>query len=246
VTMQEQVVEIAGLETMVVGDLAAARIVVVLLHGFGMEPTDFAPFAHSLAVPGAFLFPRGPLPAVVEVGVERGRAWWHIDPVARAAALARGPRDFAGEHPTGLSAAREMLGRFLDEVGRRAGSAPPPPLVLGGFSQGGMLACDTFLRAPRPLAGLLLLSASRIAFDEWPPVLGAWGQAPFPYPPVLVSHGKADDDLAFDAGVALRDCLLAAGANVTWVPFDEGHETPLLVWRRLRKLLLGLAGPEKD
>ena len=238
---QEQIVEIAGLETVVVGDLAAARVVVVLLHGFGMEPTDFAPFAHSLAVPGAFLFPRGPLVATVEVGVERGRAWWHIDPVARAAALARGPRDFAGEHPEGLPAAREALGRFLDEVVRRGGSGPPRPLVLGGFSQGGMLACDTFLRAPRPLAGLLLLSASRIAFDEWPALLAAWGHAGFAYPEVFVSHGRADDDLAFSAGEALRDCLVAAGANVTWLPFDEGHETPLLVWRRLRKLFLMLA-----
>jgi phospholipase/carboxylesterase len=239
--MQEQVTEIAGLETTVVGDLGAARIVVVLLHGFAMEPADLSPFAHSLAVPGAFLFPRAPLAATVEPGVQRGRAWWHIDPVARAAALARGPRDFAGEHPDGLPAARATLGRFLDEVGATGGGLAGRPLVLGGFSQGGMLACDTFLRAPRPLAGLALLSASRIAFDEWPPLLAAWGRAPFPYPPVFASHGRADTDLAFTAGRALQDCLAAAGAAVTWVPFDQGHEIPLLVWRHFRKQLLALA-----
>src|SRR4051794_30750031 len=98
--------EIAGLETTLVGEPADARVVVVLLHGFAMETSDLAPFAHSLAVPGLFLFPRGPVVAMPEPGVRRGRAWWHIDPVARAAALARGPRDFAGEHPDGLPTAR--------------------------------------------------------------------------------------------------------------------------------------------
>lgn len=240
--MQEQVVDIAGLETVAVGDPAAARAVVVLLHGFAMQPADLAPFAHSLGVPALFLFPRGPFAASVEPGVELGRAWWPIDPILRKAALARGPRDFAGEHPAALPQARAMLGRFLDELDRFARRRASRPLVVGGFSQGGMLACDMFLRSPTPLAWLVLLSASRIAFDEWPPALARWGRAAFPYPRVLASHGREDPDLAFEAGLALRDCLVAAGADVTWLPFDGGHETPLVVWRRLRKILLELAG----
>ena len=30
-------------------------------------------------------------------------------------------------------------------------------------------------------------------------------------------------------------------ADVTWQPFDGGHEVPLVVWRHLRKFLFGLA-----
>ena len=60
------------------GDRAAAKAVVVLLHGFQMRPDDLAPFAHSLGVPAWFLFPEGPLEAQPE-----GRAWWHIDPDRR-------------------------------------------------------------------------------------------------------------------------------------------------------------------
>jgi phospholipase/carboxylesterase len=52
-----------------------------------------------------------------------------------------------------------------------------------------------------------------------------------------MSHGEADPDLAFSTGEALRDVLAAAGASVEWVPFEQGHEIPLLVWRRLRKFL---------
>ncbi|HXU06020.1 MAG TPA: hypothetical protein VN903_33930 [Polyangia bacterium] len=243
--MQEQIVEIAGLQTTVVGDLVASRTLIVLLHGFAMEPADLAPFAHSLGFPGAFLFPRGPIAAEIEPGVERGHAWWHIDPVARAAALARGPRDFAGEHPAGLPDARARLGRFLDALGGNAGpgngagdgaGAGERRVVLGGFSQGAMLVCDMFLRTPRPLAGLALLSGSRIAFDEWPPLLAKWG-GPHAPPPVFACHGHADRDLAFDAGSALRDCLVAAGATVNWVEFEQGHEIPLVAWRHLRKFL---------
>ena len=59
--------------------------------------------------------------------------------------------------------------------------------------------------------------------------------------PVLVSHGRADPDLAFSAGEALRDLLAGGGADVTWVPFEQGHEIPLVVWRGLRKFLAPLS-----
>jgi phospholipase/carboxylesterase len=222
-----------------VGDPATAQVVVVLLHGFAMTPADLSPFAHSIAVPAWFLFPEGPLAA--EPG---GRAWWHGDPALRAAwsaqraaSLARGPRDFTDQHPSDLPAARASLAALLDALAPSVGERP---LVVGGFSQGGMLLADLLARAPRRLAGAAFFSASRIAFDEWPPLAGA---AHLRGLPVVVSHGSADLDLAFSAGEALRDALLSGGADVVWVPFDQGHEIPLVVWRRLRKLLLAVTRP---
>jgi phospholipase/carboxylesterase len=227
---REEVIELAGLRTVAVGDRDAARIVVVLLHGFAMQPADLSPFAHSIRVPAYFLFPEAPLAAEPS-----GRAWWHIDPVLRAEAIARGPRDFAVQHPPDLPAARVYLDALLDQAAAIAGDRP---LVVGGFSQGGMLTTDTLLRHPRPVDGILLLSTSRIAFDEWPPLLAA---GTLRGTPIIISHGSADADLAFSAGEALRDALIEAGADVTWVPFDQGHEIPLLVWRHVRKLLLAIA-----
>jgi len=226
----ETTVDLGGTRTIAVGDPDAARIVVVLLHGFQMVPADLTPFAHSLQAPAWFLFPEGPLEARPS-----GRAWWHIDAELRARALAAGPRDFAEQHPPDLPAARARLVTLVEAAQARAGTRP---LVLGGFSQGGMLACDTLLRSNLSIAALALFSSSRIAFDEWPPLLARGRVAGLP---VLVSHGERDDDLAFSAGEALRDCLRAAGADVEWVPFAEGHEIPLVVWRRFRKRLLALA-----
>jgi len=238
--MQERVLDIAGLPTTVIGDGATAALVVVLLHGFAMEPTDLSPFAHSLGVPGLFLFPRAPLTASMQPGVPQGRTWWPTDPVARARALAAGARDFFADHPTGLLEARATLTRFLDAAAAVIEpQARERPLIVGGFSQGGMLACDMFLRAPRAVAGLALLSSSRIAFDDWRPLLERRPDA-LRALPVFVSHGRADGDLAFAAGEGLRDCLASAGAAVTWVPFDGGHEVPLVVWRRLRNFMLSV------
>jgi phospholipase/carboxylesterase len=221
----EETRSLGGLHTIAVGD-PDAPVMVALLHGFQMEPADLSPFAHSMQAPARFLFPTGPLEAE-----PRGRAWWHIDAKQRDEALARGPRDFAGQHPPDLPRARARLSAFLDEARALAGTRP---LVVGGFSQGAMLTLDCFLRAPVPAAALILLSGSRIAFDEWR------GDA-LRGLPVLITHGESDPDLAFSAGEALRDWLVSAGAQVIWLPFSGGHEIPLVVWRRVRKLLLALA-----
>lgn len=226
----QETIELGGLPAISVGDRAAARVVVVLAHGFQMEPADLSPFAHSIRAPAWFLFPEAPL-----VADPRGRAWWFIDAKLRDEALRRGPRDFAGQHPPDLPAARARLLAFLQAAKAAAGTRP---FVVAGFSQGGMLTCDTLLRAELEVAAMALFSASRIAFDEWEPLLASPRLANLP---VLVSHGEVDADLAFSAGEALRDCLAAAGANVTWLPFAQGHEIPLVVWRRLRTLLLSLA-----
>jgi phospholipase/carboxylesterase len=226
----EEWIELGGLRALAVGDRQAARVVMVLSHGFQMEPADLAPFAHSIRAPAYFLFPEAP-----QTAEPRGRAWWFIDAKLRDQAIARGPRDFAVQHPPDLPAGRARLLAFLEAAKEIAGARP---LVAGGFSQGGMLTCDTLLRSGFTVDAMALFSASRIAFDEEEPL---YARRPFAGLPVVVSHGQADPDLSFAAGEALRDALVAAGADVAWVPFAEGHEIPLVVWRRLRMLLLKLA-----
>jgi phospholipase/carboxylesterase len=223
---------LGGLRTIIVPVAEAPRVMVVILHGYAMGPEDLAPFAESMGVPGAFYLPEGPFEAE-----GNGRAWWPIDQERRAAAMAVGPRDLAAEHPPGAEAARALLRGVIAVVERRH---PGLPLVLVGFSQGGMLACDTVLRDRPRIAGLALLSASRIAADEWAALTGRLAGLP-----VLVSHGTHDPDLGFHAGEAMRDMCIAAGADVTWVPFEGEHGIPLVVWRALRKFIqrLALAGP---
>jgi phospholipase/carboxylesterase len=145
---------------------------------------------------------------------------------ARASRLAQGARDLADQHPPGRDHARALIRELLAALSERGSGEP---LLLAGFSQGAMLACDTLLLEEVRAAGLVMMSASRIAIDEWLPRMDRLqGLRAF------VSHGREDRDLAFTAGERLEHFLRDGGAAVTWVPFDGGHEIPFRVWREFR------------
>ena len=238
----ERIIDLAGLPTTVIG-AEDAPLTLVLLHGYSMRPSDLSPFAHSIGVPALFLLPQGPV-----ISPAGGHAWWAVDLEAREAAIAAGPRDLSDDRPRGLPAAREQLGRFLDAAAERFRPwQRPHQLVLGGFSQGGMLSLDWVLRGTQPVSApgrvqalcrvqaLVLLSASLLSMSDWWPCRDRLQNLP-----VFVSHGATDADLAFAAGERLRDFVLESGARGTWVPFEGGHEIPLVVWRGLRKFLNAL------
>jgi phospholipase/carboxylesterase len=231
----ERILNIGGLRTTAVGN-PDAPLTLVLLHGYAMEPADLAPFAHSIGIPAYFLLPQGPV-----ASPNGGHAWWEVDLGARESALAVGPRDLATDNPRGLPAARQEFGQFLAAVTaeakpyRTTSRRTSPTTVIGGFSQGGMLALDWVLRGNQPVDGLALLSTSRLAISDWLPQRERLRDLP-----VFLSHGANDRDLGFAAGERLRDFLLESAAQLTWTPFDGGHEIPLVVWRGLRKFLTGL------
>jgi phospholipase/carboxylesterase len=228
--MHQRTKFIAGLDTTIVESQTDARAVVALLHGYAMQPEDLVPFAHSLRAAATFFFPRGP-----HIAEPTGRAWWSIDLDRRRAALAAGPRDLVDEYPEGREATRVQLSQFVDSI---RCDYPGRPVVLAGFSQGGMAICDLLTHARIAVDGVALLSTSRLAFKEW-----RSGADYLDGMQILVSHGTADDDLSFAAGERLRDWLCEAGARVTWIPFEGGHQIPLTVWRRLRQFLAELAVP---
>ena len=145
---------------------------------------------------------------------------------------ARGNRWWSSpDHGFERAAARAELATVCAAMDR-----PPSQLVLAGFSQGGMLAMDFVLHGGLRPAALVLLSSCTIAPADWTPRASQLAGLR-----VLVAHGQHDAELPFARGEELRDFARAGGANVTWLPFDGGHEIPLVVWRALRRLLAELA-----
>lgn len=219
-TLHEASRTLGGLSAITVGDPGAATVVVVL-HGRDMSGSDLSPFARSLGLPAYFVFPDASLPCA------RGRSWWPVDAEAHLRRLSRGPMDLWALDPPGRAEARDQLDALLVQFASRR-------CVLVGFSQGGMLAMDYVLHGGR-VNGLALLSSTRIAFGDWearlPQLAGL---------PILVAHGRADEELSFAAGEGLRDAALSGGAEVRWLPFDGGHQIPLVVWRGLRQFLQSL------
>ena len=212
----------------------------LLMHGFGAPGTDLVPIHRALRVPSEvrFAFPHAPLNLAPGAGDDFApRAWWMID-IAR---LQTDIREGRGEHwakatPEGLDASRDAVYGMLEAL-ERDHAAPPSRIVIGGFSQGSMLACDVLLRHERTFAGAVLLSGSVVCEDEWtllaPKRRGVR---------VLQSHGKSDPILPYAGGERLRDLLTAGGLEVEWMSFGGGHGVPDSVANRLGDFMLEATG----
>ncbi len=199
---------------------------VVLLHGWGAPGDDLVPLGSEIDAPTGtrFVFPEAPLP--LQMGFGNSRGWWMLDIERRQREVAAGrARDLSREVPKGLAEARASVMALLDELEHRLGAQQ---IVLGGFSQGAMLACDVALRSARPLAGLVMLSGTLLAADEWTPLMPKRKGLR-----VFQSHGSADPLLPYFMAEQLRDQLIQAGLSVDWVGFRGGHEIPGIVLDKL-------------
>ncbi len=94
-----------------------------------------------------------------------------------------------------------------------------------------MLACDAVLMED--------VKVARVGNDVPPrvslPRNGASAASGLDGLAAFVSHGRTDSDLSFSAGHRLANFLTSAGAAVTWVPFEGGHEIPFAAWKRFKQ-----------
>ncbi|RMH05562.1 MAG: phospholipase [Nitrospirae bacterium] len=198
---------------------------VVLLHGFGAPGDDLVPLWRVIDVPEAvrFVFPEGPL--ALDANWPKARAWWMLD--LERLMSSQTPVRNVRVTPPGLADARERLQTALLEL-ETSLNLSPHRMILGGFSQGAMLACDVVLRSPQSYAGLIILSGTLIARDDWealPPARKGL--------PVFQSHGTRDPLLPFDMAQELRDLFTVHGLAVEWHEFEGGHEIPYHVLTQL-------------
>ncbi len=102
---------------------------------------------------------------------------------------------------------RDQLVRFVREL--ESEGTPRSQIVVAGYSQGAAIATDVAVQLPG-LAGLGILSGDHSTRE---PLEGR----------VFVSHGRSDTVLGF--GVASHNVeVYQETAEVTFVPFDGGHE----------------------
>jgi phospholipase/carboxylesterase len=218
--------------------------VLVLFHGFGAPAKDLVPLYRALDVPPEvrFVFPAAPIELDPRAPADFApRAWWLIDIPGMQQKLAQGRgAELAREKPAGLDHARELVNGLFAALETEL-DAPLERVVLGGFSQGAMLACDVALRSPRSPAGLVLLSGAPIAAAEWRTLAPARKGLP-----VLMSHGRSDPILPFAGGEYLRDLLREAGLLVDFIEWNGGHGVPDSVLERLGPFLAARAAERRS
>jgi phospholipase/carboxylesterase len=171
----------------------------ILFHGRGADENDLFPLLDALD-PGRHLVgatPRGPL------SLPPGGAHWY--------ALGGIGTPEAATFNLSYAAATEWLDGFLAEHG-----LGHDRLVLGGFSQGGVMTYSLGLGSGRPRPAALAV------FSSFLPTVGGFelDLSP-PLPPIAIGHGTLDPVIGVEWGRQAREVLEAAGADVLY------RETPM-------------------
>jgi phospholipase/carboxylesterase len=190
----------------------------VLLHGYASSAEHWIPYSQSIALPpnGRFLFPQAPETTQRTDGGTDGRAWWELDLESH---LRQGKDgiDLTREDPEGLKQAARKVRSFLSIEG----NSKSRPFILGGFSQGAMVACQIAFLSDEPMRALVVLSGTPVNEKEWRTAMGRRKGLP-----VFMSHGTKDTILPFKLAERLKAEMIAAGMSVTFARFEGSHEIP--------------------
>jgi phospholipase/carboxylesterase len=215
---------------------ATPELAVVLCHGFGAPATDLVPLANELVelkpelgAKVRFVFPAAPL-SLSAMGMPFARAWFNL-PQEVLMGQERDWDQFEAATPDGLAQARRGLMSLLSALST-ATKLPYGQIVLGGFSQGGMVSTDVALRLEEAPAGLCILSGTLICQDEWKQRAEKRKGLP-----VLQSHGRYDDILVFRQAERLQKLLTDAGLSVEFIPFHGPHTIAPDVLERMAEFL---------
>lgn len=200
---------------------------VVLFHGYGADCYDLLFLSETKRVTPHWLFPEAPLEVAIAPGYV-GRAWFPID----LSALRSTPPPLQEEilervFPKEIEAARAHALSLV-----KALEVPLSEVVLGGFSQGSVLALETALHLEEPVGGLVLLSGTLCYEREWGERLSRLKGVPF-----FQSHGRDDLILPYSRAERLEQFLQAGGLRGSLLTFAGGHELPLEVRQALYRFL---------
>ncbi len=184
---------------------------VFMFHGFGADASDLKPLADVLTPENMkinWVFPNGIF--TVPIGpMMSGRAWWPLT-------LSQLPSDWSHYSPPELTSLRPQIWKMIESF-----KIPWNRIILGGFSQGAMLATEVYLSAPETPAGLISFSGSLIRKKEWTEALAQRKNQK-----VFLSHGEMDPVLPSSGTQKLMQILKENQIQCDFCSFRGGHEIP--------------------
>jgi phospholipase/carboxylesterase len=187
------------------------RCCVIWLHGLGASGNDFAPIVPELGIQEElgvrFVFPHAPqIPVTINQGMVMP-AWYDITEMDLMRKADAG----------GIAESRSVIADMInDEID--AGISPSN-IVVAGFSQGGVIALETGLRFPKPLAGVMALSTYVALPDEFPSAETSGNGSVS----IFYGHGEHDPVIPMSQADSSQKFLSTAGYQVDWNRYPMEH-----------------------
>lgn len=174
-------------------------ISLILLHGLGANGSDMQPIAHALhhalktrlRTPHLELRIHCPDAPARPVSVNGGHimpAWFDLYSLEADARV----------DSQGIEQSRQRISALL--AAEHAAGVPWRRIILGGFSQGGVIALHCALQLPERLGGVLALST-------WLPDAPSAPAPAATQTPVFIAHGEFDDLIPLSAAARTEETL---------------------------------------
>lgn len=125
--------------------------------------------------------------------------------------------DFGRDPEPGIVRSRNLLFALLNDL-RGKGFASEKTIV-SGFSQGCLMTWEAGMRYPHRLAGLVGISGYAHNEKQMLSELSSMAREQR----FLITHGRQDPMIPFDAVKKQVELFKAAGLNIDWREFDKGH-----------------------
>ena len=197
---------------------------IILFHGFGADAHDLESLkdVFSIKSPVNYRFPNGVFEVPIGPGWT-GRAWWPL-------VLSSLPDDWSDYTPEPLQNLVPAVMKMISDL-----KVPWNKIILGGFSQGAMLATEIYMQAPETPLGLISMSGSLIRQSEWSKKLeNRKGQK------IFLCHGEQDQVLPMKGSQKLLSLCQQKGLICQWVSFQGGHEIPMKALQGVSQYINGL------
>ncbi len=185
---------------------------IIWLHGLGADGHDFEPIVPELGLRSVrCIFPHAPYrPVSLNQGYVM-RAWYD---------LGMGPEGYVQNREHVMESVAIVANLVQREHDR---GIPTNRVLLAGFSQGGVVALEAGLASPRPLAGIMALSAPLVDVDGLLSRMSPEGRSL----PLFLGHGTEDEMVPVHLGRTLRQRLTDAGVRAEWHEYPIGHSVSL-------------------
>jgi phospholipase/carboxylesterase len=188
-----------------------AKHSVIWLHGLGASGDDFVPIVPELQLPKElavrFIFPHAPVsPVTINNGYEMP-AWYDITGLQLDSVIDK----------NGILASIALIEELIQREMTRGIDANN--IILGGFSQGAVMALTLGLRRTTPLRGIIALSGYfPLAAETLQLMNDATRNTP-----LFVAHGTEDAVVPYALGTMTYMTLKEAHCQVSWHAYPMGH-----------------------